>query len=399
MEETTVGNITIRHSDLKVNSVTIDGNDMRSLIYSGFDSIAIRFQTRRPDDATTTLPDHYTRIFHTVFSAVDELHTSNRGCLAAFLSTFLFDSVTPLWNRFLGNGQHMLAIQLWKQVLTLAYAWEHNTGKRVHKGSPYAFIAYTYLMTGDLDAAFSYIYNAIEEDKRLNDICPEVNYPAEAPVYLTATLNPSRRNVMYPMVSEVRSALEAHLDSYRREFRSSLTMQQFDERFLQNVSLETIKYFFVFTFWAIFEHQRKVGRDLMQNDFSKLKNANWLFALCLVIDKLLHSHPQYTGKFIGSEIANYVDHKGLMSRSDLNRLRDQVNVQQAIPDRLLPQLLSLSLVYNGVPVSREIQCLFAAWNLRNFAAHNIQIQNVIGTSFEDIVRVLLYDIFLIIEEY
>jgi hypothetical protein len=399
MEETLVGNIAIRHSHLTVDSVTINGDDMRSLIYSGFDSIAVRFQTRRPDDATTTLPDQYTQIFHTVFSAVDDLQRSNRDCLAAFLSTFLFDSVTPLWNRFLDSGQHVLAIQLWRAVLSLAYAWEQATGKHVHKGSPYAFIAYTYLMMGDIDTGFSYIYNAIEEDRKLNDVCPEVNYPANAPVYLTATLNPSQRNVMYPIVREVRSVLEGHLDSYRREFGKSLSIQQFDKRFLQNPDLETIKYFFVFTFWAILEHQRKVDRELMQNDFSKLKNANWLFALCLVIDKLFHSHPQYTGRFIGSEIANYTEHKGLMSKTDLNKLRDQVNVRQASPDLLLPQVLSASLVYNGAPVSKEIQYLFAAWNLRNFAAHNIQIQNVIGTDFEDIIRVLLYDIFLVIEEY
>jgi hypothetical protein len=204
---------------------------------------------------------------------------------------------------------------------------------------------------------------------------------------------------MYSLVSEIRSVLEDHLDFYRREFGSSLSMDHLDRRFLQNPDLEVIVYFFVFTFWTIFEHQRKVGHDLMQNDFSKLKNANWLFALCLVIDKLFHSHRQYSDRFIGSEIVKYVVHKRLMTKDDLNDLRDQTKVQEANLDHLIPKLLSLSVLYNGAPVRKEIQYLFVAWNLRNFAGHNIEIQNVVASSFEDIVRVLVYDIFLIIEEY
>ncbi len=373
--------------------------DLSDLIRSGFDSIQIRFPTTRPDEANTVLPEQYTQVFDQVFSAAHDLHQSGRACLAAFLSTFLFDAMTPPWNRFLENGQHILAAQFWREVLSLAYGWETRTGFRVHKGSPYAFTAYTYLMMGDINTGFSYIYNAIEEDRKLDEVCPEIGYPGNAPVYLTATLNPSSRNIMHQLVNEIRSVLEEHLESYRQEIGSDLSLHEFDTRFLQNSDLEVLAYFFVFTFWTIFEYQRKVGYDLMQNDFSKLKNSNWLFALCLVVDKLFHSHPQYSGRFIGSEIVNYVDHKGLMTRDDLNDLRDQTDVREANPDGLIPRLLSLSIMHNGTRVRREIQYLFVAWNLRNFAGHNIEIQNVIASRFEDIVRVLLYDIFLVVDEY
>lgn len=399
METTSVRNVTIEHDGHKIQSVAINGMDLGDLIRSGFNSIRIHFQTRRPDEADTALPEQYMQVFDQVFSAVDDLHQSGRACLAAFLSTFLFDALTPLWSHFLEKGQHILAVQFWREVLCLAYDSETRTGSRVHKGSPYAFTAYTYLMMGDIDTGFSFIYNAIEEDRRLNDVCPEIGYPGNAPVYLTATLNPSIRNIMYPLVNEIRRVLEGHLESYRHELGSSLSLHEFDIRFLQNPDLEMIAYFFVFTFWTIFEHQRKVHHELMQNDFSKLRNANWLFALCLVVDKLFHSHPQYSDRFIGSEIVNYVDRKGLMARDNLNDLRDQTDVRGANPDALIPRLLSLSIMHNGTLVRREIQYLFAAWNLRNFAGHNIEIQNVIATRFEDIVRVLLYDIFLVVDEY
>jgi hypothetical protein len=399
METTVFKNVLVKHDHLRIHGVTINGTDLAEMIRSGFTSIQINLPITRPDQANVIFPEQYAQIFDTIFSVVDELYRSGQGCLAGFLSTFLFDNMTPFWMELLKAGRHILAVQLWRKVLSLAHAWEKRTGVHVHKGSPYAFIAYTYLMMGDIDTGFSYIYNAVEEDKKLNDVCPEISYPKNAPVYLTATLNPCRQNVMYPLVSEIRSVLEDHLDSYRREFGSSLSMDDLDRRFLQNPDLEVIVYFFVFTFWGIFEHQRKVDHDLMQNDFSKLKNANWLFALCLVIDKLFHSHPRYSDWFIGSEMVKYVVHKGLMAKDDLNNLRDQTKVREASPDQLIPKLLSLSVIYSGAPVKKEIQYLFVAWNLRNFAGHNIEIQNIVANNFEGIVRVLLYDIFLIIEEY
>lgn len=281
----------------------------------------------------------------------------------------------------------------------MAHEWEEKAGKHIHKGSPYAFIANTYLISGDIDTGFSYIYNAIEDDIKLNNVCPELNYPSNAPVYLTASLSSNPQNIMVPLVTEIRSELESYLNTYRNEFGRTLSMTELDKGFLQNPALETIKYYFIFSFWTIFEHRRKVGHDLMQNDFSKLKNANWLFALCLVIDKLFHSHQRYKGRFIGSEIVNYVVDKGLMTRDDLNNLKDKENIRGGEPDQTIPKLLPMTLQHNGVPVRKEIQYLFVAWNLRNFAGHNIQTQNVIVNNFEDLLKILLCDIFLIIEEY
>jgi len=400
MEETDIRNIKIHHDKSgKISNVTIDGKKIRDNISSGFNLIKIQFNFLRPDNAEIILPAEYEIIFQSCYSVVDELYGSDRGCLAAHLSSFLFESLTPFWTHLMEKGQHILAIQFWRKILSSVHGWEKKTGKHIHKGSPYAFIANTYLINGDIDAGFSYIYKAIEEDIKLNNVCPELNYPSNAPVYLTACLSSNPNNIMFPLVNEIRSELEKYLMIYRNEFKRTFTITELDKQFLQNPALEAIKYYFVFNFWMIFEYRRRVSHDLMHNDFSRLKNTNWLFALCLVIDKLFHSHSKYNDRFIGSEIVKYVVDKALMKKNDLNNLKDKENIQNGEPDQVIPKLLPMTLQYNGVLVRKEIQYLLVTWNLRNFAGHNIKIQNVIVNHFEDLLKILLCNIFLIIEEY
>lgn len=385
----------------KISRVTLNEVDLRHRVYSQFGSIEFHLEPRRPDSKSAVMPGEYEEIFQAIFLAADELYKTDQTCLAASVVTFLFDSFTRLWRQLIDNAQHIMGIQLWREVLSLTHRLEKDTGKSVHKGSPYAFLAYTYLMIGDISTGFSYIYSAVEEDRRLNDVCPAIKYPDNAPVYLTATLVPDKRNIMFPLVSEVRLALEDYLNLYHSEFGSTLSMTEFDRRFLHNPDWETIKYYFVLAFWTIFEYRRKVTLDLMQNDFSRLKNADWLFSLCLVINRLLHEHPYYTcpSGYLGPEITNYVTRKGLMRQNDFEALRAQENFNRASPDQLIPRLLSASLQYGGVQVRREIQYLLVAWKLRNFSGHNIQIQNVIASRFEEIVKVLMCDIFLLVEEH
>lgn len=398
--ETTIGNTTIQHDRQgNISTVTIDGMDIRNTISQKFNLINIRFDPWRPDNAKVTVPNEYEEIFQTIFSSVDELYRTGRGCLAAYLSSFLFESLTPYWAGLMKKGQHILAISFWRKILSITHEWENKTGQHVHKGSPYAFLANTYLIIGDVVTGFSFIYNAIEDDIELNRACPELNYPSEAPVYRTASLSSNPQNIMVSLVREIRSELEIYLNIYRKEFSSSLSMAEFDKRFLQNPALETIKYYFVFSFWIIFEYCRKVEHNLMQNDFSKLKHAGWLFALCLTLDKLFESHPKYKDQFLGSEIVNFAVDKGLMPRNDLNDLIKKENIQNGEPDKVTRKLLRTTLQHKGVPVAREIQYLLIAWNLRNFGGHNIQTQNVLVENFENLLRILLCDIFMIITEY
>lgn len=396
MESTQIRNISIMHeSDGKISQVLVNGEDIRNNII-GYTIIEWIFDPLRPNNFRISLQADSEKLFNDIFYAIDDLYSSNRGCLAAYLSSFLYETLTPLWRELMAQGKHIMAVQYWNAFISITHKWEKQYGKHIHKGTPYAFIAYTYLLIGDIDTGFSYIYNAIEEDIKLNTVCPRLNYPRNAPVYLTASLSPNSGNVMYPLVEEIRSELETYLSGYRIYFGRALTLSEFDEKFLQNIELDTIKYYFVFTFWTIFEYRRKVSISMMQNDFSRLKNANWMFALCLVIDKLLNS--KYSTEYISNGIKEYTKDKRFMAETDLNSLRSHVNFKEE-PDIVIPKLLPMNLHHNGSPVRKEIQCLFIAWNIRNYAGHNIQTQNVIASNFDDLLKILLYDIFLIIEDY
>lgn len=307
--------------------------------------------------------------------------------------------MTPFWVTLLRDFKHIAAILFWKKIIEITTLWERETNKHIHKGSLYAYLAYTYLMTGQYDTGFSFIYNAIEDDIELNKECPTLNYPKEAPVYLTASLSSKPANMMGNLVGGIRSELENFLSGYRIEFGSSLSMNDLDSKFLQNPALETIKYFFVFTLWVIINYKRNIESRLMNNDFSKLKNATWFFTLCIVIDELLGNKEVFKVKFFGNRIIKYITFKKLMSQADVEGLLKSQNISKGDPDEIIPNLLSLKLRYNNKIVPKEIQHLFVSWNLRNFAGHEIKTKKVFVEQFDKILEFLLFDIFLIIEEY
>ncbi len=350
IEEIKVNNVSVTYeksgAHIAISTVKVDGLNFSEVIVNGFGSIKASIGPARPDISQIQFPAEYESVIQSVFTAVDQVYRNKKACLAAFLSSYIFERFTPLWNSLLQEGRHVWAIQLWQKLIFITHQWEEGNQKHIHKGSPYAFLAFTYLLVGDVDTGFSYIYNAIEDDIELNKVCPELNYPFEAPVYRTASLSSNLANIMAALVMEIRSELEKYIKEYQSIFNSNLSIEEFDKLFLQNPALETVKYYFVFNYWAVFEFKRKVEKRMMQNDFSKLKNADWFFALCLVIDKLLHSHPQYTADSIGPQIEKYSALKGFMSKIDFNTLKDRERVPRGVFDVVIPKLLPMTLQFN-----------------------------------------------------
>ncbi len=91
--------------------------------------------------------------------------------------------------------------------------------------------------------------------------------------------------------------------------------------------------------------------------------------------------------------------KNYLVKSDLDSIKTQENIASSKPDILLPKLINLQLNLKGSVIPKEVQYLFVAWNLRNFAGHNIQTQNVISREFDKLLKILISDIFLVIEEF
>jgi hypothetical protein len=80
-------------------------------------------------------------------------------------------------------------IQLWREILAITNGWEiKNQNVKIHKGTPYFFLAESYLLTGERELGFLYLYNAIEEDRALARFAPSLNYPNKSPSYCTMSL-------------------------------------------------------------------------------------------------------------------------------------------------------------------------------------------------------------------
>jgi hypothetical protein len=186
-----------------------------------------------------------------------------------------------------------LGVPYWFRILSICRQWEDtNRPTKIHKGTPYYFLAENYLLLGDRDLAFMYLYNAINEDLKLGKLVPSLNYPTISPAYLTATLNGEPNNQMYPLIKELRNVLEGYINKFNKEFgrkkrKSELpfTLAQFDIKFLGNKGLADLAYFFVYNFIYLVNLEKSVNKNLLQNKFARLKALDVIFNLFLIIDE------------------------------------------------------------------------------------------------------------------
>jgi hypothetical protein len=114
------------------------------------------------------------------------------------------------------------------------------------------FLAENYLLTGDRDAAFMYLYNAINYDRIWAKFAPSSNYPDESPAYLTATMRAGDNQVDY-LVNQWRDELNEYIKKFNLFFNRSFELTDFDNKFLRNKRLANVVYFFVFNFIYLYE--------------------------------------------------------------------------------------------------------------------------------------------------
>jgi hypothetical protein len=124
------------------------------------------------------------------------------------MADYLFQAFTPYWRDYLlRKGLDVLGIKFWHNILAITKRWEQvNKPHIIHKGTLYYFLAENYLLTGDRDLAYVYLYNAIESDRLLQTVM-DFN-PNITPAYLTALLEDNEYNHMYPLILNVRHFLQ-----------------------------------------------------------------------------------------------------------------------------------------------------------------------------------------------
>lgn len=108
--------------------------------------------------------------------------------------------------------------------------------------------------------------------------------------------------------------------------------------------------------------------------------------------KLLDEH------HISHSILWLCDRQNWMKNNDLSSYwGKQLKLNESDPDVVVPTLLTKSDTYNGNPIRKEVFTLLVAYKFRNYGAHNIRQQKTVVTNYEDIIKNLLYSLFLSVE--
>lgn len=358
------------------------------------------------------------KLLSSVFNAVNGLEKEKEPWLASLLASLFYGDFTGLWIYFLLNNQYGLAISLWHKILSITEEWEARQGTSIHKGTPYYFLAETYLLSGDLDSAFTCLYSALEEDKILGEKCPESGYPGKGPAYLTVSLIDDENNHMYPLVCKIRRFIHEHLDKYNRSLDRKFTIEEFDEKFLKNQDLESEKFFFTYNMWILVnlkENLKKLWPELLDNDFSildndfsRLRNLDLIFNLCLIIDKTLahrYRPSNVSTWFISDNIKEICEDRGWMKKRDLDQFLGELKTRGIYVSggesddvkKSISALLDMKESYKGKPVKKEVFYMLTVWKLRNLGGHEIKNLPILAKRFNEILSTLMGALFLAVE--
>jgi hypothetical protein len=122
-----------------------------------------------------------------VFDAVKQIRGNGDLKDATLLGTCLYQLFASYWIGLLSTCQDVIGIKLWREVLSITHKWEKNKNIDIHKGTPMFFLAENYLLVGDRDLGFQYLYSALLDDIKLGKEVHSFDYPRCAPSYLTVT--------------------------------------------------------------------------------------------------------------------------------------------------------------------------------------------------------------------
>ena len=287
-------------------------------------------------------------------------------------------------------------------MITITSEWEGaNKPFTIHRGTTNFFLAENYLLTGDRDLAYRLLYDALLDDVQLKLNPQSANYPKGAPAYLTIRLKDSDKNHLTYFVKRARNRLAQHISTFNILFSKSFTIQTFDIKFLDNKFLKDIVSFFTFNYIYFVETEGPADNN---NEFIRLRNLDFIFNLCLIIDKTLEEAEKNHKGSIGSykmsdRIIWLSDKNGWLSQPDLEDLWSSGNLDlnSSDPDVILPKLLSRKEKYKNAAVSKELHDLLIAYRLRNYGGHNIRQQSCITSNFDDLVQCLLNSLFIAVE--
>lgn len=346
-----------------------------------------------------------------IFDAVSALHAKGEYCVAAMLASFLFEQLTLAYQAFQRSGMHILGIPYWRAVLDLVWDWERrHPSDAIHKGTPYYFLGESYILCGDWDAGFLYLFNAIEDDIRLGRVCSGFNYPNDAPAFKTACLIDEPHNRMYEfVVKPVREHLKAAIAQYQKDFGTNNYLpngiDDLDIKFLRRrnttkLKVESIKFLFTLEMLQLMKLKELAANKKLNSSFSQTLLLNRLFGLSLVVDKLLHlNYPSQTRRgedpLMSVNVLNYARNHGI-TQATLESFYNKTNFRRRSLELLLPLLIGKMKQKRFRIFPKEMYPILITLKIRNTSAHKITSQNIILSQFDEILQYVLEAVFIIV---
>jgi hypothetical protein len=157
----------VRFDPSNMQTTTVKGHDLKSNLFELLQKSKVVINVTNVFDRTSRkieLDRQIDSLCEEVFNAVRIVKEQDRNpYIAALLASHLFECFTPYWTEILLKGHDTIGTLFWQEILSITHKWETTSGIEVHKGTPYFFLAENYLLLGDRDLAFTYLYNALQD--------------------------------------------------------------------------------------------------------------------------------------------------------------------------------------------------------------------------------------------
>jgi len=209
-----------------------------------------------------------------------------------------------------------------------------------------------------------------------------------------------RRTQMNYVTLGLKTELEFFIKKFNEKY-DDISLDEIENKFLKNENqFHILGYFFTYTFHTIVHNKRNVKLETHENYFSKLRNLDIIFNLCLIADKILFnpyltnsSGNQYISDGINAYFQPNFDYGRLIRHWFRNNKFDSTD-----PDRIIQMLLEKNETYEGNTLPNEVYTMSMLHYCRNLGAHSLNEQSIFVTNYDDILEELMLGLFLCIKQ-
>lgn len=339
------------------------------------------------------IPPPFEQICFKIFDAIKELINNREFMIAAYLASHLFEQFTVLWKYYLSHERYMTGTKLWQHVCNMTWRWERTNNTSVHKGTPYFFLGGNQLMQGNLDNAFLFIHNAMEEDIRYSNQVGNSSFYKTMPAYLFSSLIDDPKNYLYPYVQNAKKKIDVLINSHNVLLSKNISYIDFETKFSKNQDLEEPKFFFVYNLFTILNQDVIDTAELRKNEFSKLRNVDVIFNLCLILDEVMKKKTNEV--FISGSVKKICGNH--LNEQNAGDIFDSLNFKHDF-ENAVKTCLSMNYSYNTRNVSKEVLILILVWGLRNFGGHRIEAKQLFVDEYQNLLEKLMSALFITLEK-